>query len=314
MSHEVNALWAAHIVHHQSEDYNLSVALRQSWFQSAFSWVFYLPLALFGFDPIMFLTISSFNTLYQFWIHTRTIGSMGPLEWILNTPSHHRVHHGSDPKYLDKNHAGTLIIWDRIFGTFKKEMEEPHYGITSPLKSWNPVWANFHYWRDLFNLASHAVGWKDKVLVFIKPPGWRPEYLGSFQQPLEVDSSLYQKYDAKTQKSIHLYLLIQFVMVLAMSTAILFLQNKFNMIQLIAFTVFVIVSLMNFGGLFEMKEWCVKAEILRLISLPLCSLLLLQNANFTILFSTCLFIAAISLLYFQIVFSNARKQQPKINS
>ncbi|HMT30288.1 MAG TPA: sterol desaturase family protein, partial [Bacteroidia bacterium] len=117
--------------------YNLSVALRQSWFQSAFSWVFYLPLAFAGFDPVMFLTLSSFNTLYQFWIHTRAIGRMGPLEWVLNTPSHHRVHHGSDPRYLDKNHGGTLIIWDRLFGTFKEEDVEPHYGITTPLQSWN---------------------------------------------------------------------------------------------------------------------------------------------------------------------------------
>ncbi|RZK53157.1 MAG: sterol desaturase family protein, partial [Pedobacter sp.] len=130
MSHQVNALWAAHIVHHQSEDYNLTVALRQSWFQGWFSWVFYLPLAWLGFDPVMFLTLSAFNTLYQFWIHTQAIKSMGMLEHIINTPSHHRVHHGSNPKYIDKNHAGSLIIWDKMFGTFQKEEEQVYYGIT----------------------------------------------------------------------------------------------------------------------------------------------------------------------------------------
>ncbi|HKC12517.1 MAG TPA: sterol desaturase family protein, partial [Vicinamibacteria bacterium] len=132
-SHEMNAGWAAHIVHHQSEEYNLAVALRQGAFQGSFSWVFYLPLALLGLPPLVFLTVSSFNTLYQFWIHTRTIGRLGPLEWVLNTPSHHRVHHGRNPKYIDRNHGGTLIVWDRLFGTFQGEEEEPVYGITTPL-------------------------------------------------------------------------------------------------------------------------------------------------------------------------------------
>jgi sterol desaturase/sphingolipid hydroxylase (fatty acid hydroxylase superfamily) len=108
-SHEVNAGWAAHVVHHQSEEYNLSVALRQGAFQPAFSWLFYLPLALVGFPPAMFLAVSSFNTLYQFWIHTRLVGRLGPLEWLLNTPSHHRVHHARNPKYVDRNHGGTLV-------------------------------------------------------------------------------------------------------------------------------------------------------------------------------------------------------------
>ncbi len=117
-SHEVGAGWAAHVVHHQSEEYNLTVALRQGALQPAFSWVFYLPLAVLGFPPAMFLAVSSFNTLYQFWIHTRLIGRLGPLEWVLNTPSHHRVHHGRNPRYIDRNHGGTLIVWDRLFGTF----------------------------------------------------------------------------------------------------------------------------------------------------------------------------------------------------
>ena len=135
LSHQINALWAAHIVHHQSEEYNLTVALRQSWFQSGFSWVFYLPLAFVGFEPVMFLTVSAFNTLYQFWIHTRAIGDMGFLEWFLNTPSHHRVHHGSNSKYIDKNHAGTLIIWDRLFGTFKVlPREEIVYGVDTHMQ------------------------------------------------------------------------------------------------------------------------------------------------------------------------------------
>jgi sterol desaturase/sphingolipid hydroxylase (fatty acid hydroxylase superfamily) len=153
IAHEYNAPWAGHVVHHSSEDYNLAVALRQGAFQGLFSWVFYLPLALVGFPPSWFAAIMSFNLLYQFWIHTRTIKTLGPLEWVLNTPSHHRVHHARNPKYLDKNYAGTLIIWDRMFGTFQAEEEEPVFGLTKPLNSWNPLWANLHVWRDLFRDA-----------------------------------------------------------------------------------------------------------------------------------------------------------------
>ena len=202
MSHQVNALWAAHIVHHQSEEYNLTVALRQSWFQGWFSWVFYLPLAFAGFDPIMFLTLSSFNTLYQFWIHTRAIKSMGFLEYILNTPSHHRVHHGSNPKYIDKNHAGTLIIWDRLFGTFQKEEEEVYYGITKPLASWNPFWANIHYWDDLVKTARQSPKISDKIKVFINPPGWFPDHLGGFQNAPEIDVTSYKKYNPEFQSKL----------------------------------------------------------------------------------------------------------------
>jgi alkylglycerol monooxygenase len=129
-SHVINLFWGGHVVHHQSEEYNLSVALRQGWFQKFFSFIFYLPLAIIGFSPIQFLTVSSLVTLYQFWIHTKNINRMGVLEHVLNTPSHHRVHHGVNPKYIDKNHAGTFIIWDKMFGTFQEEEEEPIYGIT----------------------------------------------------------------------------------------------------------------------------------------------------------------------------------------
>jgi sterol desaturase/sphingolipid hydroxylase (fatty acid hydroxylase superfamily) len=174
MSHEINAIWATHIVHHQSEEYNLTVALRQSWFQAFFSTLFYLPLAWIGFDPITTVTVIAFNTLYQFWIHTELIKNMGWFEWIFNTPSHHRVHHGSNPEYIDKNHGGTLIVWDRIFGTFQAEQVAPVYGITTPLRSWNPFHANFHYWNDLIQLSARASRATDKLKVFFAAPGWQP--------------------------------------------------------------------------------------------------------------------------------------------
>ncbi|NQX41535.1 Sterol desaturase/sphingolipid hydroxylase, fatty acid hydroxylase superfamily [Pedobacter steynii] len=265
MSHQVNALWAAHIVHHQSEEYNLTVALRQSWFQGWFSWVFYLPLAFAGFDPIMFLTLSSFNTLYQFWIHTRAIKSMGPLEWILNTPSHHRVHHGSNPKYIDRNHAGTLIIWDRIFGTFQKEEEEVYYGITTPLASWNPIWANVHYWDELLKTARQSPRWMDKINVFLKPPGWFPAHLGGFKSAPEIDPLIYKKYDPQYHQQLTGYVLVQFVVGLIAGSAILFLHSSLPSPALISGATFVILTLLTCGALLEEKKWKVKFEYARLV-------------------------------------------------
>ncbi len=210
-SHEVNAGWAAHVVHHQSEEYNLTVALRQGAFQPAVSGIFYLPLAVLGFPPVMFLAAAAFNTLYQFWIHTRLIGRLGPLEWVLNTPSHHRVHHGRDPKYIDRNHGGTLIVWDRLFGTFRVEEEEPVYGITRPLRSFNPLWANFQVWADLASMAGRTRRLRDGLRLLWKRPGWRPEDLGGYVAPPEVDPADRVTYDVKIPKGLRAYVLTQLV-------------------------------------------------------------------------------------------------------
>eukprot|EP01119_Soliformovum_irregulare_P025239 TRINITY_DN9296_c0_g1_i3.p1 TRINITY_DN9296_c0_g1~~TRINITY_DN9296_c0_g1_i3.p1 ORF type:complete len:323 (-),score=45.33 TRINITY_DN9296_c0_g1_i3:643-1611(-) len=149
-SHEWNSLWAGHVVHHSSEEYNLSTALRQGSISSAFSWVFYLLGAPF-FPIRLYLVHIQFNTLYQFWIHTRAIDKLPwPIEYIFNTPSHHRVHHGRNARYIDKNYGGTLIIFDRIFGTFQAEDEDPKYGITYYLGSWNPFYLQFHHWTEIW--------------------------------------------------------------------------------------------------------------------------------------------------------------------
>ncbi len=149
VSHESRLFWNFHVVHHSSEHYNLSVAVRQSWFSGILHWIFYAPIMLLGFAPWMFLTVHGINLIYQFWIHTRFIKTLGPLEWVLNTPSHHRVHHGVNNPYLDKNYAGVLIVWDRLFGSFVPETEEPRYGIIKPIHSYNPVWINTHAWFEM---------------------------------------------------------------------------------------------------------------------------------------------------------------------
>jgi len=306
-SHEINALWAAHIVHHQSEDYNLSVALRQSWFQGWFSWAFYLPLAVVGFDPIMFAAMVSFNTLYQFWIHTTTIKTMGPFEWIFNTPSHHRVHHGSNPKYIDRNHAGSLIIWDRVFGTFQKEEEDVVYGITSPLNSWNPVWANFHYWADLWQLSKQSKGF-DKVRVFLKPPGWQPEYLGGFQAPQEIDSNSYRKYEKDALRKNHIYVFFVFLICVILGTSVLILKNSIESIPLYSTMLYLLVTLGISGGLMENKKWLIPAEYARIFATLLVALLFWEHPAFMDIMRGVAIFTLINFILFSRVVKHIRNQ------
>lgn len=263
MSHKVNALWAAHIVHHQSEEYNLTVALRQSWIQGWFSWVFYLPLALIGFQPTMFLVVSALITVYQFWIHTKYIRHLGFLEHILNTPSHHRVHHGSNLQYIDKNHAGTFIIWDKMFGTFQKEEEEVIYGITKPLNSWNPLWANLHYWKELIDQAKAMSNWSDRIKVFYKSPGWRPvDHGDSIQTGAASDK---QKYNPQYSALLAPYVIFQFSIGLVMGVILLNFQNQLPIQNIILYTAFTIITLVSCGALLENKVWVKFFEPARLI-------------------------------------------------
>lgn len=176
-SHEMRFFWNFHVVHHSSEHYNLSVAVRQSWFGGLAHWIFYAPLALLGFPPWMMVTMHGFNLIYQFWIHTPFIKRLGPLEWILNTPSHHRVHHGVNEPYLDRNYAGVLIIWDRMFGSFVSETEAPRFGIIKPLQSYNLMWVNVHAWSEMFTAMRERPGLRAKLRCVFGPPAMEAKRL-----------------------------------------------------------------------------------------------------------------------------------------
>jgi sterol desaturase/sphingolipid hydroxylase (fatty acid hydroxylase superfamily) len=176
-SHECRLFWASHVVHHSSERYNLSTALRQTWTGSFMSFVFWLWLPIVGFAPVMIMAMKAISLLYQFWIHTELVGSLGPLEAVFNTPSHHRVHHGSNPRYIDRNHGGTLIIWDKLFGTFEPEnpADPVRFGLTKNIETYNPVRIAFHEWVEMFEDASSAPGWGNKLRYVFGNPGWRHE-------------------------------------------------------------------------------------------------------------------------------------------
>jgi sterol desaturase/sphingolipid hydroxylase (fatty acid hydroxylase superfamily) len=173
-NHMVRLFWAAHVNHHSSERYHLATALRQSWTQPYLMWIFWLPLPLLGFRAEWILVQQSLSLIYQFFIHTQEVGKLGPLEWVMNTPSHHRVHHAVNLRYLDRNHGGIFIIWDRLFGTFAQEREDdpPVYGITRNIGTYDLLHIAFHEWRALLADVKRAPTLKTKLAYVFLPPGY----------------------------------------------------------------------------------------------------------------------------------------------
>jgi alkylglycerol monooxygenase len=286
------------VVHHQSEEYNLSVALRQSSLQVVWTFGFSLPIALLGFKTEHFALISALNTLYQFWIHTETIGKLPRwFEFIFNTPSHHRVHHGRDPKYIDKNHAGSLIIWDRMFGTFQEEEEKPTYGITKPINSWNAVWANVSHYADMATDLKRIPKWSDRFKYLFKKPGWLPDYLGGYRAAPSIDKTTYQKYDTPSPKPLNLYVLFQYTLCLIGTALFLFNATKFDLGEKALIAILVSIVVVNCGVLFEQRPWVKWAEWIRIFLYPI----ILTYYVFSMQWPPWLYLVAVG--YFVISFS-----------
>lgn len=190
-SHSVRYFWASHVVHHSSQKYNLATALRQTWTGSLTgAFLFHAWLPLLGFHPIMVAIFGSISLIYQFWIHTEAIDKLWrPLEFIFNTPSHHRVHHGNNVKYLDRNHGGVLIIWDRIFGTFQAEEERPTYGLVHNINTFNPLRIATHEWLDLFRDAWNAPDFRSSLAYIFGPPGWSHDGSRSTSEQLRKEAA-----------------------------------------------------------------------------------------------------------------------------
>jgi alkylglycerol monooxygenase len=279
LSHEVHVLWAGHIVHHSSEEYNLAVALRQSSLHGLFTWVFYIPIALLGVPATMFVACYAVNLVYQFWIHTRAVGRLGRLtEAVMNTPSHHRVHHGVNPKYQDRNYAGVFIVWDRMFGTFVPEEEEPTYGITHPLASWNPLWANVHEFVEIWRLVRRARGWRNKLKAVFGPPSWRPPGATAPAGTAALQLDNFRKFDPVVPRAVGWYALAQFMAVLLVSVRLLALADALPMAQTAALVFYIALSLTNIGGLLEGERWAFLLEQARLGSLIVaCGTLLVRG-------------------------------------
>lgn len=217
MGHESAVLWAAHAVHHQSQDYNLSTALRQTSSGALLGWIFYVPMALAGVPPLVFGVVALIDLLYQFWVHTEQVGKLGWFDRWFCSPSNHRVHHAVNDAYLDKNYGGILILWDRLFGTFKDEddQEKCVYGTRGLLNSWDPLWANAQVYAGLAHDSWQARSWLDKLKVWVKPPGWRPADVAKrFPKPAFSMAQM-QLYHPPMSRAVQWFALVQFALLLA---------------------------------------------------------------------------------------------------
>ncbi len=255
LSHRVNILWAGHAVHHSSEELNFTVAVRNSSLHGVFIWVFFMPLALVGVPWYMFAVSYALNVIYQFWLHTRLIGRLGRLEWVLNTPSHHRVHHSINADYIDKNYAGVFIVWDRMFGTFAPETAEPHYGITMPPESWNPVWANVHVFVEIGRHAKRQPGLLRKLRVVFGPPETLVDSPHDPTVPTTPPVPLPRLGVA--------YVMVQFVATLVATLTVLRILEALSLAEVLASGFVITLVLSNIGSLLEGKRWALIAESIR---------------------------------------------------
>jgi len=268
LGHEVALFWGSHVAHHQSEDFNLSTALRQTSIDF-YGFLFYLPFFFLGFPAEILFTVVSLNLIYQFWVHTEHVPKLGPFEWVFVSPSNHRVHHGRNKIYVDKNYGGVFILWDRIFGSFQEELaEEPvAFGLRKPLNSWNPVWANVHvYWRLILDFYAMP-GALNKLKLLVKRPGWRAETQQSHCKLEGMLVDLTQKFDPEISRFSQVYTAIQFTLTVALSLAVLLSAGSLNYLLLSTVVTYLFFSFFVHGSFLEGREFALTLEIVRLVFL-----------------------------------------------
>lgn len=261
-SHRINLIWVGHAPHHQSEEYNLTVALRQGMFERIFSWLFRMPLALLGFPPLMVLACTQIDDIYQFFVHTRLVKRLGVIDNWLNTPSNHRVHHGKNPLYIDKNYGGILIIWDRLFGTYEPETETPVYGTVTPLASWNPLWANVKILWQTWQMALTLPHWRHRLHIWLKPPGWVPGQTAVLIPPPDA-----YKYQVTLSRLPMALALVQFGVTLWSATVFLETGGLTPGGQ-ITWAILLLAGFLGVGALIEQKKWRWGPQSLLVLALP----------------------------------------------
>jgi sterol desaturase/sphingolipid hydroxylase (fatty acid hydroxylase superfamily) len=268
MGHERNILWAAHSVHHQSEEYNLSTALRQTSTGFLLSWIFYLPMAVLGVPLLVFVSVTALNLLYQFWVHTRHIPKLGWFEWLFVTPSNHRAHHAQNALYMDRNYGGVFIIWDRLFGSFQEEDDnEPViFGVTTPLASWNPLWANVQFYAQLWADARRAESTWDKLRIWFMRTGWRPADVAAKYPMSKPDLSQFRKFEVPLDGRQQLYVLLQLCVYIALGSYLMNLQAQLTTGAMILGWAIMASGLFVLGVALENRPWAFRLEWLRLAS------------------------------------------------
>jgi alkylglycerol monooxygenase len=275
MGHERNVLWAAHSVHHQSEEYNLSTALRQTSTGFLLSWVFYLPLAVLGVPLLVFVSVAALNLLYQFWVHTRHIPKLGWLEWVFVTPSNHRAHHAQNPVYMDRNYGGVFIVWDRLLGSFQEELDSDPaiFGVTTPLASWNPLWANVQFYAQLAADARRTESLWDALRIWFMRTGWRPADVATKYPLSKTDLSQFRKFEVPLSRSQQVYIAAQFAIHAALGSYLMGMGDSLAPPALVLGWVWVTVGLFVLGVALENRPGAIKLEYARLaLNLPLMGL------------------------------------------
>lgn len=271
MGHEVSVLWAAHVVHHSSEFYNLSTALRQTSSGWLLAWLFYLPLALAGVPPLVMVVVGLIDLLYQYWVHTELIDRLGWMDRVFVTPSNHRVHHGQNDYCIDRNYGGILILWDRMFGTFAEERRDERiiYGVRTPLRSLNPAWANLHYYADAWKAMRQARGLRAKLHVWVGPPGgWTGEPLGHF------DAAAFQPYRSGTPRGVAVYAMLQFSLLVPCVSHMIAVEASLATGWLALYAGLVVISTLTLGALLEGRALAAHIEQARAVALGLAFALL----------------------------------------
>ena len=265
--HEVKVFWATHVVHHHGEDFNLATALRQTSSGFLWKWVFFLPMFIVGVPPEVYVSVAGVNLVYQFWVHTEHVGRLGFLEYILITPSNHRVHHAQNDDYLDANYGGVFILWDRIFGTFIDERKDlkPVYGTVKPLKSFNPFWANIEVFYQMFLDSYRTKKLNDKFYVWFSPPGWRPEDVKAKYPLRKNDLNSFEKYDPQISNRQKIFGFFQFAMINALTVVMLFNMDKFAYTEMLSVAALVITLAVSNSFMLDGKTYASKVEVVRLI-------------------------------------------------
>jgi alkylglycerol monooxygenase len=252
VGHESAVFWASHVVHHQSQEYNLSTALRQTSSSALLGWIFYLPMAVAGIPPEVFAVTAIVNLLYQYWIHTEQVGKLGWFDRWFSSPSNHRVHHAVNDRYIDRNYGGILMTWDRMFGSFVEETERCVYGTRAPLDSWDPLWANLEVYADLARRSWHAGRWPDRLLVWIMPPGWQPELAsGAHWQKPHFDVTRLRRYDPPISRGTRWFVAAHFCAVLLGTAPLLWFAPSMAFAELAAWSAAAIAALWVTGTVMQ---------------------------------------------------------------
>ena len=222
LHHEVKVLWATHVVHHHGEEFNLSTALRQTSTGFLWKWIFYLPIFIVGIPPEVFVTVAGINLVYQFWVHTEHIPKLGWYEYVFVSPSNHRIHHAQNKHYVDANYGGVFIFWDRLFGTYKEELDElkPIYGTAKPLRSWNPFKANLDIFAEMIKDSTRTKSIKNKIKVWFSRPNWRPDDVKVSHPIYKNDLDNFEPYNPSTSFEVKIYSWIQLFFIMGLSAAV----------------------------------------------------------------------------------------------